>query len=273
MRPRPGVPVERGIAEALEGLIAEFGGIAGAASVAMPPPRDDEAAAPGAHQARAHRFTVTVPGDEVLASLMRELSVDTPPPAAPQLAHVFDTDDGILFGSGYRLQLVEEPRRFVVVVDRQGRARGRESEGELIPAAQIDGRWAAEILSGHLSPVAVLERRLGRPLPPAVVAVAAAVGERPLRRVAWRKRLRQTLGPVVLPFEEGAFDIVVDFDTVSAASGQVEHEVEVTVVGGDAQHVEDALRQLFSRIGVDWQASMARRWLTSVPRRPTGTGR
>jgi hypothetical protein len=49
--------------------------------------------------------------------------------------------------------------------------------------AQVDSRWAMQILSDALSPLAALERRLGRPTSWLVGQVRAAAGDRALRRV------------------------------------------------------------------------------------------
>lgn len=259
---------------AIADLIAGLGGEGGLASVSGVPSRATPAApATDARPAQVHRFTLAAPGEEVFASLARELSVVTPSPAVPQLAHFFDTEDGVLRRSGFVVQLVEEPRRFYVVVDRPGPPPGSGADNESMPSVQIDGRWAAEILSGGLSPITVLERRLGHPLPEAVGRAAGAVGDRPLRRVAWRKRLRRTLGPVVLPFEGTALELLAHVDTVTSPDGQVGHDIEITVTGGDPRAVEGALRQLLSRVGVEWRPATVRRWLTSAPRRQTGTAR
>jgi hypothetical protein len=134
-----------------------------------------------------------------------------------------------LLRDGYLLQLLEEPGAFAVSVERR----------EETQLAKIDGRWAADILAGSLSPITVLERRLGRQLPPVVSAVVAATGKQPLRRVSWRKRLRRHLGPVL--------GLHFDFDKISSPGSKVDYEVETTPEN------EDALRQLFLHAGIKWQ--------------------
>ena len=116
---------------------------------------------------------------------------------------------------------------------------------------RIDGRWAADILAGSLSPITVLERRLGRQLPPVVSAVVAATGKQPLRRVSWRKRLRRHLGPVLVPYEDAAVTLHFDFDQISSPGSKVDYEVEATATGSHKS--EDALRQLFLHAGIKWQ--------------------
>ena len=200
-------------AKAIRDLIAELGGEAPA------PP-----AVPADVQACANRIRLAVPGEEAFESLGLKLSAGT-----TRLAHIFDTDDGILLRDGYLLQLLEEPGAFAVSVERR----------EETQVAKIDGRWAADILAGSLSPITVLERRLGRQLPPVVSAVVAATGKQPLRRVSWRKRLRRHLGPVL--------GLHFDFDKISSPGSKVDYEVETT------HENEDALRQLFLHAGIKWQ--------------------
>jgi hypothetical protein len=49
--------------------------------------------------------------------------------------------------------------------------------------AQIDGSWALQILSGEMSPLTALDRRLGRPGPRTVENIRAIVGGRSVRRI------------------------------------------------------------------------------------------
>ncbi len=114
---------------------------------------------------------LAVHGEDAFESLGLKL-----PAGTTRLAHIFDTDDGILLRDGYLLQLLEEPGAFAVAV----------TQGEETQVVKIDARWAADILDGSLSPITVLERRLGRQLLP-------DTGKQPLRRVSWRKRLRRHL--------------------------------------------------------------------------------
>jgi hypothetical protein len=52
--------------------------------------------------------------------------------------------------------------------------------------AQIDGSWALQILSGEMSPLTALDRRLGRPGARAVENIRAIVGGRSVRRMGAR---------------------------------------------------------------------------------------
>jgi cellulose biosynthesis protein BcsQ len=96
------------------------------------------------------------------------------------IIHSFDTEHHDVVESGYVLELHERPGNLVIlaapcrgdgVIDSTGRAQ-----------AQIDSSWAVQILSGELSPVEALERRLGQPGPRALEVIRAAVGGRRLRR-------------------------------------------------------------------------------------------
>jgi cellulose biosynthesis protein BcsQ len=93
------------------------------------------------------------------------------------VVHAFDTADGDLARSGYVLELRECPSALLVVA---GRANADDMSRSQV---QIDGSWALQILSGEVSPIAVLDRRLGRPGPPEVQAIRTVVGKRRLARV------------------------------------------------------------------------------------------
>ena len=119
--------------------------------------------------------------------------------------------------------------------------------------ATIDRRWAADILAGCLSPITVLERRLGRPLPKLISTVVTATGKQPLRRVTWRKRLRRHLGPILVPNDEATVTLQFEFDQISGPGSKVDYEIEATATGLSAHKCEHALRQLFSHAGINWQ--------------------
>jgi hypothetical protein len=105
-------------------------------------------------------------------------------PVDVQVVHRFDTDDRDLGRRGYELELEERSGTFRLAVVRSD---SEDAEGPQ-PAsrraqAQIDARWAAQILSGLRSPLDAIERRSTQPLPPIVRHVRTIVRERPLRRV------------------------------------------------------------------------------------------
>ena len=119
-------------------------------------------------------------------------------------------------------------------------------------SAQIDGRWAGEILSGRRSPITVLQRRLGNPSPSLLMEVAAVVADRSVRRITWRKHLRRRLAPVVVPWEGTNLTLRVEFDRVSTPEGQLDFEIDVRAEGAGARESEAALRQHFLRAGIAW---------------------
>jgi cellulose biosynthesis protein BcsQ len=96
--------------------------------------------------------------------------------------HRFDTDRGDLSRGGYVVELREREGNLMVVAARHGSRRG-EADGTMRAEAQIDSSWAALILSGGMSPLEALERRLGWPAPGPLESVRAMVGGRSLRRV------------------------------------------------------------------------------------------
>ena len=101
-----------------------------------------------------------------------------------QFVHSFDTDRRDLQRCGCALELRERSDTFILAASRSGadRVEGRDDAAACVQA-QIDARWAMQILSGALSPLVALERRLGQPTPPLVGHLRAAVGDGALRRV------------------------------------------------------------------------------------------
>src|SRR5215831_11726754 len=88
--------------------------------------------------------------------------------------HRFDTDRRDLQRLGYLLELRERPGSLLVVATRFG-------DGSV--QAPIDKGWAAEILSGTMSPLTALEQRLGAALPSLLTDLRVIVGGRRLARV------------------------------------------------------------------------------------------
>jgi cellulose biosynthesis protein BcsQ len=205
--------------------------------------------------ADVHVFThrIRVHDEEAFDSLLLQLSADAPPPGNTRLAHIFDTDEGVLLRDGYLLQLFEESGRFAVALEMQYAGAGPISQREVAQVTAIDSCWAADILAGSLSPIAVLERRLGRPLPPIISAAVAVTGQQPLRRVSWRKRLRRHLGPVNVGDEQAMVTLHFEFDQISRPGNKVDWEIEATAPVSSAPECERALHQLFSHTGINWQ--------------------
>jgi cellulose biosynthesis protein BcsQ len=216
-------------------------------------------AAPADVQACTHRIRLEVQGEDAFESLGLKLSADALA-GTTRLAHIFDTDDGVLLRDGYLLQLLEESGTFAVALEMRWSPIGRVSEHEGTQVAPIDRHWAADILAGCLSPITVLERRVGRPLPKLISAVVAATGKRPLRRVTWRNRLRRHMGPILVPHDKAKITLHFEFDQILGPGSKVDYEIEATATGLSAHNCENALRQLFSRAGINWQPSTVRRW-------------
>src|SRR5262249_31199927 len=177
---------------------AHLGGAAapGATRVEPPPPNATQAP-PADVRACTYRIRLTVHGEDAFKSLGLELSADKPL-LTTRLAHIFDTDKGVLLRDGYLLQLLEEPGAFAVALEMH--SCGPVAQQEDAQVATIDRHWAAGILAGCISPITVLERRFRHPLPKLISAVVTATGKQPLRRVTWRKLLRRHLGPILVPY-------------------------------------------------------------------------
>jgi chromosome partitioning protein len=91
------------------------------------------------------------------------------------IVHRFDTEGRDLERCGYVLELREETRSLLVVA-----ARSSTDDVKAGAHARVDGSWAFQILSGELSPLAALERRLGHS--GTVGKIRAVVGPRRLLR-------------------------------------------------------------------------------------------
>jgi chromosome partitioning protein len=95
------------------------------------------------------------------------------------VVHSFDTEDQNLSRTGHLLELREYATSFVVAAGRTSDA----SDDIRRAHVQIDGSWAMQILSGEMSPLVVLDRRLTHPRPSFVEDIRAIVGRRKLCRV------------------------------------------------------------------------------------------
>jgi cellulose biosynthesis protein BcsQ len=101
--------------------------------------------------------------------------------AAASLVHRFDTETRDLQRRGRTLELHERKGSWLLVITTIGSLDVAQPGGQT--TAQIDRSWAFDILSGAMSPIAAMERRLGRPGPALLESVGAIVGDRPLVRV------------------------------------------------------------------------------------------
>jgi chromosome partitioning protein len=102
--------------------------------------------------------------------------------SARDFVHRFDTDRNDLQRSGYVIELRERAGSILLVVGRSGGDDdGRDTAGSA--QAQIDRSWAAEILSGAMSPLEALQSRLGSANAAPLERVRALIAGRSLRRV------------------------------------------------------------------------------------------
>jgi len=245
-------------AKAIPELIAKLGGDADHDAIpSEPPPANGTQAPPADVRACTYRIRLTVHGEDAFESLGLELSADKPL-LTTRLAHIFDTDDGVLLRDGYLLQLLEEPSAFAVALEMH--SCGPVAQQEDTQVATIDRHWAAGILAGCISPITVLERRFRHPLPKLISAVVTATGKQPLRRVTWRKLLRRHLAPILVPYDKETVTLHFEFDQISGPDSKVDYEIEATATGLSAHNCEHALRQLFSHAGINWQPLTVGHW-------------
>jgi cellulose biosynthesis protein BcsQ len=131
----------------------------------------------GSREARARTPLAATP-DAVSAARDRQQ------PAGDDIhfVHSFDTDGRDLQRGGYVLELREQAGSFTVVAARS-HERGDREEPTTCAEARIDASWARQILSGAMSPLAVLERRVNPPLSRLLESVRATVGTGQLHRL------------------------------------------------------------------------------------------
>ena len=96
------------------------------------------------------------------------------------VVHRFDTEQRDLQRGGRLLELLERQGNTFVVAAPSG---SNDHASMTRAQAQIDSSWAVQILSGQMSPLAALERRLGSPGPPLIEDVRALIGGRRLQRI------------------------------------------------------------------------------------------
>jgi hypothetical protein len=115
-----------------------------------------------------------------------DADVSAPPQPMTIVAfiHRFDTARGDLKSRGCILELREHAGTFLLVGATPDALPGGDVPNRA--EAQIDASWAKSILTGALSPLEALERRLGSHLSPLCQQLLAASDERILRRVESR---------------------------------------------------------------------------------------
>lgn len=89
--------------------------------------------------------------------------------AGSHIVHRFDTESRDLERRGHALELHERNGNWLLV-----------TSGAHV---QIDRSWAFDILSGTMSPLVALERRIARPAQPQFESVCMLVGDRGLKRI------------------------------------------------------------------------------------------
>jgi cellulose biosynthesis protein BcsQ len=174
--------------------------------------------------------------------------------AANYVAHTFDTDDATLRRAGYRVQLIEEPERFLISVVK---ARATQ-EAELIcpreqRSAKIDGGWAAKILTGQLSPISVIDRRIRHPF---AAELRALTADRTLARVESSEHKSLRLGPVEFAEGEESASIYLDFDCAEAPGAGTAYCVIASGLGTETESVGRLLGAWRKRSGVRRQLQL-----------------
>ena len=156
--------------------------------------------------------------------------------------------------AGYRVQLIEEPHRFLISVAKANAIEDDEpiSAGEQ-RSAKIDGGWAAQILTGQLSPISVIERRIRHPL---AAELRALTADRPLQRVQSSEHKSVRLGPVELAEGEESASIQLEFDCAEASRGETAYRVIASGLGADTRAVGRLLSAWRKRAGVGTQFQM-----------------
>jgi cellulose biosynthesis protein BcsQ len=97
--------------------------------------------------------------------------------------HRFDTDSRDLQRCGYVLELRERCDSLIVAVARSSTA-GHLDDSIGTAEVQIDASWATQILSGQMSPLEVVERKIGASVPWLIKSVRTAARGQSLRRIA-----------------------------------------------------------------------------------------
>lgn len=200
------------------------------------------------------QFTFVVESKDDFEVLERALGNAHPRRAANYLTHTFATDDSRLHRAGFHVQLIEEPERFLVSVVK---ARVTRDEELIYPREQrstkIDGGWAAQVLTGQLSPVSVIDRRIRHPL---AAELRALVADRPLARVGSSEHKSVQLGPVELVEGEESASVCLEFDCVEAPGAEPACCVIASGLGDETSGVSRLLSAWRKRAGVRLQSGL-----------------
>ncbi len=165
--------------------------------------------------------------------LERALDKAHPGRAASYLIHTFDTPDGTFRRAGYRVQLIEEPERFRISVVK---ARATQDEELISPreqhSAKIDAAWAAQVLTGQLPPLSVIERRIRHPL---VAELRALAADRPLVRVESSEHKSLRFGPIEFAEGEESTSIQLEFDCAEVPGAEPSYCVIASGLGAETR--------------------------------------
>jgi cellulose biosynthesis protein BcsQ len=189
-----------------------------------------------------------------LRLLERALGDVHPRRTASYIAHTFDTADAILGRAGFQVRLIEEHERFVISVVK---ARVPQDE-ELIclreqRSASIDAGWAAQILTGQLSPMTVIERRIRHPL---AAELRALTSDTALARLESSVHESLRLGPCEFVEGEECASINLEFDCAEAPGAGAVYRVTASNFGREAQAVGRLLDTWRRRAGVRRQFAL-----------------
>lgn len=192
-----------------------------------------------------------VDGRDDFQMLQRALDEAHPRRAANYLVHTFDTDDATLRRAGYRVQLIEEPERFLISVVKAPASQEEEPiYSREQRSAKIDGGWAAQILTGQLSPLSVIERRIRHPL---AAELRALTADRALARVESSEHKSLRLGPVELAEGEESASVHLEFDCAEVAGVETVYRVIASGPGAETRSVGRLLDAWRKRAGVHRQ--------------------
>jgi len=122
----------------------------------------------------------------------------------PYLVHRFDTADKHLQQRGLTLELHERHGRLLIVLTR---SIDDGTDGVNRVHVQVDRSWAIEILSGVMSPLTPLERRLGEPWPALFETALTTVGSRDFLRVD--SRIKESEADEATPPVESARPVAI----------------------------------------------------------------
>ncbi len=180
--------------------------------------------------------------------LQRALDKAHPNRTASYLTHTFDTHEATLRLAGYRVQLIEEPERFLIAVVK---ARATQNEELIYPreqrSAKIDAAWAAQMLAGQLSPLTVIERRIRHPL---AAELRTLTADRPLARVASGEHKSLRLGPVEFAEGDESASIHLEFDCAEVAGTEPSYCVIASGLGDETRIAVRLLGAWRKRAGV-----------------------